>query len=725
MSTFSATATKVGYVTNVNSNSWNTKGAFQGQYKGWSGSRVGAIIFDSLRDITWSEQTINRIKLAFTYAAAGANSSKILKIYKGTKNTLTGTGSAMLGDLLGTVSSNGNAYNTTKTITFDADTNSTLFDNLKSYLINGSTKSIALYNAEPAPSSGYSTNYLEVTGATIYVDYEAAGSTGVVSPVPVKVGSTVRCDITRMNATGTVTHNVQWVLGDYRSNVDTVEYGRLYSTFLIPNSGGRGSDWDYAIIDNPSGDYLNRTGQCILTTLVNGVVKATRIIDFVVTLSDNAYPTFTASISGSPYYQNIANRGATLSFGSVSAKKGATVKEYRITGSENYTHTYSPSSSSSTSHSTTISSFSDAGSHEYYFTVVDSRGATTTHTVTITVNATTKPTISTFSVKRCTYDSNSSTWKDSPDGTAVRFTVKASVELASGENDIDQAYISFYYNGAMSPTISNLPSGTTGSGKRTINFSESSPSLVPYNSYPISPNNVQEFTLYIVDSLGNTSSVTASVGKSEVPIHIAGTGYGVGLGMYSNGTSSSKKVQIGWPLYLKNEDSSYCNVYVEPSTNYLRVYGKLYAPWGIWGGDGTRIDDRIGKNKGADITINYGNFEPYDTGVTPTIYRRGYTVELNGIVKPTTTLPPTDSNGIIRYNFFDITDTDYQPKKQVIALMQGSGTAVWLLRIRSKTDANTPGRVTIERYRTGDTYQDMVGGTSPTWLPFHVTWIVD
>lgn len=710
MSTFSATATKVGYVTNVNSNSWNTKGAFQGQYKGWSGSRVGAIIFDSLRDITWSEQTISRIKLALTYAPAGANSSKTLKIYKGTKNTLTGTGSAMLGDLLGTVSSNGNAYNTTKTITFDANTNSTLFDNLKSYLINGSTKSIALYNAETAPSSGYSTNYLEVTGATIYVDYETAGSTGTISPVPVKVGGTVRCDITRMQATGTVTHQVQWVLGDHRSSVYSLSYGTLYSNYTIPSS------WEEEILNNPSGDYQNRTGQCILTTLVDGAVRATRYIEFVVTLSDSAYPTFTATISNGPYYQGRTYSGAaraTLSFGSYSVKNGASVKEFKITGSEDFSY------SSSTTSSTTINKFTESGTHTYTFTLTDSRGISTTHTETIEVIGVAKPVISTFTVKRCSYDSNTSTWKDTSYGTRVRINLYATVDplkdsQGNYHNSVASAEIFYsYYNGSSiwpSTEITITPISPTNTQPLiTMTLQETSPNEV---SETIVANYQHTFKLTITDALGNTSTMSVIVPKSTAPVHIAGTGYGLGIGMYSTGTESDPVIQSAWRFWTNK--NMMCTQNIE-------------AAGGIYGGTlnykvpgTTQYEDILDHpaissfvHQNTSITTLNGNFTIHpDGGAYPSVYRDGYVVQLHGILTTTAELTCADNNNV--YAMFTIPD-GYRPAKQVIALMQGSGTSSWLIRIQ------TTGSVTASRYRDSNGYANF---PSAAWLPFHVTWMV-
>lgn len=50
---------------------------------------------------------------------------------------------------------------------------------------------------------------------------------------------------------------------------------------------------------------------------------------------------------------------------------------------------------------------------------------------------------------------------------------------------------------------------------------------------------------------GHTSeTATARVEKSWAPLHIAGSGYGVGVGMYSDGVQAAPRFQVGWPAEL-------------------------------------------------------------------------------------------------------------------------------------------------------------------------------
>ena len=118
MSTYSASASTIGFVTTTGSSSWTKGKAYQGQYSGYSNSRVGAFVFSNLRSIDWTKQVISQITLRFTYANAGDNKSKTVTLYAGTKTGLSGSGTAMRGSQIGAVSSNGNAYGGSHTITF-------------------------------------------------------------------------------------------------------------------------------------------------------------------------------------------------------------------------------------------------------------------------------------------------------------------------------------------------------------------------------------------------------------------------------------------------------------------------------------------------------------------------------------------------------------------------------------------------------------------------------
>lgn len=56
------------------------------------------------------------------------------------------------------------------------------------------------------------------------------------------------------------------------------------------------------------------------------------------------------------------------------------------------------------------------------------------------------------------------------------------------------------------------------------------------------------FIFEVIATNGNqTVTAAARVEKSWAPFHVAGTGYGVGIGRYSDGTENEPKLQVAWP----------------------------------------------------------------------------------------------------------------------------------------------------------------------------------
>lgn len=163
---FTASTSSVTTAAKSNWSAWSV--CQQGTYNG--NTRVGALLFSSLRDSTWSDKSISQITLTLTFAAAGRNSIKTLGMYQGTQTSFTGTGTAMLGTSIGSISTGSKAYSSTIILTFDSSTNTTAFTNLVSWLKDTSSLTLAFYVNESA-SSGYSTNYLQINSATLTVTY--------------------------------------------------------------------------------------------------------------------------------------------------------------------------------------------------------------------------------------------------------------------------------------------------------------------------------------------------------------------------------------------------------------------------------------------------------------------------------------------------------------------------------------------------------------------------
>lgn len=521
MSTFNIAADKLGYVARTSYSSWNTSSASQGAVTGGY-ARVGALLFSKLREgIEWADQNITEIRLTLTFSQAGLNREKSLYLYEGTQNDLTGTGTAMRGASIGTVKTNGTAYNSTRTVYFSETENASAFANLVDWIQNGTTTTLALYVNEAASGYDWSTNYLHISAATISIDHDVKGSKGTLSADSVEAGSSITLTVEPMEADGTVTHKVQWKFGSLASSTTTLSSGTTTATYTVPLT------WLNQIPNAVSG-----TAECVLTTLVGGVQTAQRSIPFTVTAGASVVPSFTASAAYSGttdgYYQYIG--AAVISFDSVSLPYGATAVSYRITG---------PEGVDSASSSVTTEKFQNSGTHTYTLTLTDSRGRSTTKTVSITVTAVAAPQITAFSVQRYSSrisDSGATVYEASTDGNKVWVTISASIDRAGG-NNTPTAYI-LYGPEDGSQTRKDITWSSTASAYTATNNRTLITATIPLDS-------AYDFELVVSDK---RMSVTASarVEQSWAILHMAGNGAGVAVGMYSTGTAEKPRFESAW-----------------------------------------------------------------------------------------------------------------------------------------------------------------------------------
>lgn len=115
------------------------------------------------------------------------------------------------------------------------------------------------------------------------------------------------------------------------------------------------------------------------------------------------------------------------------------------------------------------------------------------------------------------------------------------------------------------------------------------------------------------------------------------------------------------------------------------------------------------------LTSKFTNYANSDANAP--VYRRvGNMVEIRGAVAPTETITGGDTN----HQIFTL-PVGYRPSMNVYSLQQGSGQAIWLLRVSSG------GSVDFTRYRIGNAWADAVAKTDTTdgaWLPFQITYFV-
>lgn len=507
MSVFTAGASGLGFVKSASSSSWDGSGAMQGAY-GSGSPRIGAMFFPNLGGVNWADQAVSMIQLTLTFGSAGRSAGKTVGLYRGTKTGLWGTGSAMLGAYLGDVWSGTPAYNSTKTITFSADSNPAAFAGLTDWL-NGGLFALAVYRNESTGSGdSYSDNYLKITGASVSVTYEPLGSKGTLNAETAVPGDTLTLTVEPANLDGTITHAVQWSLGGAASDVQTLPEGVTEASFTVPES------WLYQLPDAVSG-----AASCMLTTYQDGAEKSSRLIPFTVNVPENIVPAFSAraepSGTSGGYWQHLG--GAKLTISDAASFYGATVVSYEITGSEGV---------SSALAEITTPAFSESGEHVYAFTVTDSRGRTARQTVQIDVNALADPVITAFSVERYdeyVSDSGETVYEANPRGTRVWATIRAAIDPAGG-NNVPTAFIETGGGRISVPWTSGAAYETV--NDRTLLTAE------------FSLNSVYEFTLTVSD-LHTSVTAFSRVEKGTAIMDVEPDG--VAFGGFSTATEGDPK----------------------------------------------------------------------------------------------------------------------------------------------------------------------------------------
>lgn len=519
-STFTVKASKVGYTKSSSSSTWYYGGAFQGTYEGGY-PRVGGMLFSTLRNIKWSDQIIEGIKLKLTFDKAGYNRAKNVYLHRATKNTLDGTGSAFRGASIGAVNTGKQAYDRTITMSVTGTALTRLIDMLQ----NSSINTLCTYTSEEiGGTSGYSDNYMMITAAWLIITYSPKGSGGTLDRSTVPAGEEIALTVTPLGDVDeeTLTHTVEWKMGEY-SAVQELPPGELESRFTVP------PEWLNAIPNAVSG-----SAGCTLTTIVNGEVRGSRSYSFTVTVPESAAPTFDAEISPAGqvtagYYQYLS--AALISAANAAAQHGASITAYGITGSEGV---------SGSTASLTTPAFQTPGAHAYAIRVTDSRGMTTEKTVQCDVTAVQLPTISRFEAERYSaIQGDTLTYVRTDYGPNVWFNIDMAIDGADGNNSAE-AYILYGRIGAAERTRIDIPMG------ESFSMAEDR-TIIPDE---ISANDGWEFTLYLTDSV-NGAVAYDLVSKGMCILHRAGNGYGLGVGGFvTDGTEEKPLFKSFWEAHF-------------------------------------------------------------------------------------------------------------------------------------------------------------------------------
>lgn len=506
------------FVKRTSYSDWDSSGATQGAY-GNNYPRVGAIRYAGLHNsVVWADQEISQITVALRFLAAGSNSTKTLTFWRGAKSAIRGTGQSMIGTEMGSISI-ANAYNGVRNIELTASSNPALFSAFVAWLQDGQTETLVVYRNEGAGSGSWSSNYLKIDATIIYIEYEPKGSKGTLNKTSVDAGQNVSLTIDPLDVSGTVTHRVQWSLGNASSSITTLPSGATSTNYTIP------MNWCRQIPDAESGQAV-----CTLTTLVNGSVSATREIPFTVNVPASVVPSY--SFESTPYettggyYQHIGK--ALLAIGYASSQYGATIVSYNISGGEG---------TNSNTSSVITDVFEESGSHVYTATVTDSRGRSTVKTLRFNVTAVSPIRIYSFLVQRYSKvigDDGQTTYVASSDGDHVWVSLLASHDIAGGNNPASAA-ITWGASNSVS-----LPWGTSAS----ISYTDDRTVITAQ----IPANESMLFTLTVTDEF-SSETASSQVEIASAILHVSPNG--VGIGMYTLGTPSNPQLDVGYPMHAR------------------------------------------------------------------------------------------------------------------------------------------------------------------------------
>lgn len=553
--TFAASSLK--FVRNPGSSSWEST-CYQGQYKG-SDKRIGAMLYKTIRDIDWSSYSIIKIEMTNTYKGSGSSTmtdGKILGLYRGNKTSITGTGTDMKGEAIGNVNTNGKAFSSTHTITFDNSNNNEAFSNLIDWLQHTKGNMLVTYMDEERGSSNYSRNYLSITSSSLKITYEEGISTFRADKNIFTIGESVSFEITGPNA-NTQAHCFEFELKNKVFGYNILPAGITRFEHTIPNEWVQYVDWEKSSVN-----VICKTYKSIGTGAYEEIGKSQ--ISFTVT-KPTTPPIIDASFydidenNVYQYYTPVKLKLSTYS------PVNAYITRIVVSNSNAYRDVSTYTKQTSIQNKTyDIGAHTRSGNIIYTITVTDSNGNESTKTLELSVLYAAKPEISNFKIIRTAEEKQS-------DGSYKY------VEAFDGE------YLMFSFNLKYSSVIKSKPSfkiryyiyiDTSGHGGLSEIGGDVSPrtQFVENNNYYYysytDTNNPSFWNNYFKGEIGKTFgknysgtftaifninniqiSSTIEIQTAVPALHISGKGYGVGVGCYVKGTASNPEFRSAFPFY--------------------------------------------------------------------------------------------------------------------------------------------------------------------------------
>lgn len=341
----------------------------------------------------------------------------------------------------------------------------------------------------------------------------------------------------------------------------------------------------------------------------------------------------------------------------------------------------------------TLNTVTGTGARDIKVTVADSRGRTATKTIQITAIAYNDPAISKFQVTRCDASGNAT-----DEGTCVKIVYSFSITSLNNKNS--KSLSLQYLNGS---TWTNLKTDCAASAYSATDASFISGSL-------FSVDNSYQYRAVITDSFG-TKVVSASTSPSFALINWGSSGKTMAIGQVSSNDGS---FEVGVPAKFNKTVNGYRVGRGAPYVNCFAIMGA---------DSGLEIGRYIDFHNASDSIVDYdarimitGNqalsTEATINGVTITNvnwkavpYAAGFTtysglsalrvrktnrlVEIRGEISPTKEFANYSEDSVL----VGTIPEGFRPDSVVQFLCQGSGTCIFLVRIKST------GQVYIDRYR--------------------------
>lgn len=482
---------------------WQSGNARQGQNNG--NKYHGRITFD-FSSIDVSNINVTSITMTFHIGDIGGSYKKYLYLHVNDYN----------GTSVGTYSLGNGVYNTNRSITFSASSNTSGFNILKDWVENGGWRLGLYYDGTRGKSSSktFDYDYMSVTSMTLDVTYEYKKSIGTISDS--QTGSDSVLNITAYN--NTYYHKVTWSLGNNTYGPNTIAAGVTEARYTIPHSWLPNSVSGTASVTLQTFDSNdNSLGSNTYTFNVSVPSSITPTISGLTIIPVN-YNASQATEQWGVYIQGKYK--ASVSISSASQGTGASgIVFYSITSSPNY-----GSITSDTSSPVLLSNIlSSSGTVTFSATVTDSRGRSATISQNIIVQQYNAPSFTTTPIVfRCT----SQGVQDEVGGTYASVTASFAFSSVASHNALTSTI-------TLNNTASNITSGQAviiGGGL-----------LQPDLSYVA--------VISLTDSVGTTVTYDIIISSAEYLFHFAKGGKSIGIGRAA-ASNNDKKVHIGWEMEL-------------------------------------------------------------------------------------------------------------------------------------------------------------------------------